>query len=516
MPISSWQFALSLLIFISFSWVFHRNYFGISQKRQFGINFLISLGLFLLCLLFAGSIYDTSFDGTWYHLDAVHLLKNGWNPSYKMLSEEETSYCSKYLNHFPKVPWIYAALVAKVTGNVEMGKAANLQLIISCLFVAQHMGRAIFKLSALLSWILAFLIASNPIQILNLGSFYVDGQVSSLTFLGMAFAIYQVVEGGWVKGFLALLAFALLANIKFPSAFYAILYVGAFLGFLWFTKAYKWQKMLTIALFWGVFTFGVLGWNPYMSNLIRMGHPLYPLSEGTEKVFKKEENYPANFLNTNRFERFFRSFYAEPKWARNPETSDLKTLFSHVPLYTYDYGVPDLAGFGPFTPEVFLLLFPLGLWVLFELKGKERKNAVFILSVLLIATFINPEAWVMRYVPQFWIFLVILVLLVLQRVKWQGPGFVLAVGLLLNNLTLLNQNIVKSYVHTSELKEQLNEVATSNGKIEFYPGWAKSFQYRLTDVGLDLQKQTYIPETDTSANKFTGGLGALYRKRKTE
>jgi hypothetical protein len=465
-------------------------------------------------LLFAGSIYDVSFDGTWYHLDAVHLLKNGWNPNYKMLSEDETSYCSKYLNHFSKSSWVYAALVAKVTGNIEMGKAANLQLIVSCLFVAQHMGRAIFNLSTFLSWVLAILIASNPIQILNLGSFYVDGQVASLTFLGISFAVYQIVEGGWVKGFFALLAFAILANIKFPSAFYSIIYVGSFLGFMWFTNSYKWQKLLGIAIVWGVFTFGVLGWNPYMSNLIKMGHPLYPLSEGTEKVFKKEDNYPANFLGINRFERFFRSFYAQPNWARNPQNSELKTLFSPVSLDSYHWGVPDLAGFGPFAPEVFTLLIPLALYVISQMKTKQRKNISFLLTVILVSIFINPEAWVLRYVPQFWIFAIILLLVVIKEVRWQGPAFVLAMGLFLNNLVLANEYISTCYLHTKEFKDQVHLIKESKGDYEYYAGWTKSFQFRLQDQGLDIQKQTFIPESDSTAVKFTGGLGAFFRKRK--
>lgn len=513
LQIAPWQFWASLLLFTGISWLFHRNYFALPKKRYFLFNLIFTLLIFGLCLLFAQSIIDTTFEGTWFHLDAVHSLKNGWSPTYRQLSEEETSLYPKYLNHFPKLAWIYGATIFSAGNIVELGKAANLQLMLGSLFIAQHLGRSIFKLSVFLSWIIAILIASNPVQLLNLCSFSIDGQVASLLFIGIAFSVYQVMEGGWFKGFLALLAFGLLANLKFTAAFYSIIYVSAFLGFLWYTKAYRLQKLVLIGSLWLVFTFGFLGWSPYLNNLSLKGNLYNTLPDNTENVFSKKVNYPINFSDKNRFERFFCSFYAEPKFIKNAESTELKRMFSQVSLETYQLGMPDLAGFGPFAPEVFSILLPLALWVLIQLPSKQKGNALFFLGVIIFSIFINPEAWVLRYVPQFWIFIVFLLLIVIKEVKWQGPAFVLAMGLLLSNIEIANEYLLANYSTTQELKAQVSMVKDSNGALEYYSGKSKSIQYRLEDMGLPQNKQSMIEATDSTAKPFTGGLGALFRKR---
>lgn len=512
-PLGMWELCICIPAFLIASWVFHRNYFGINKGWNIWLNVLLTWFLFGLCLWASAQVYDTSFDGNWYHMDAVYLLGEGWTPAYHVLGEPETSFCEKYLNHFPIGSWVYGAFVFVCTKQIEMGKAFTLHLMMSSLLVAQHLGRSVFKLSVLSSWLLALLVAGNPIQILNLFSFYTDGAVSCLIFLGIAFALYQYQEGGWVKGFLALLAFALLANLKFNAAAIAFVFVSAFLVFLFFTRAYKWQKLLAIGFGWGILSFGVLGWSPYMSNLIRDGHPLYPLNKGSKEVFDVAKNYPANFIGMNRFEKFIRSFYAQPEWCRGDCSARFKPLFSHVESEIYKAGNPDLAGMGPFAPEVFMLVLPLGLLAFFKLKGKLKWSILGLMGVFLFSIFINPEAWVMRYVPQFWLFMLFLLVLMLREVQLLGPAYVVAIALILNSTYLADYYTRSCRQSTANIEAEAKLVREHIDEFAFYGGWTRAWRERLYGLGLKHSEEIYIKDTDSTAKNFSASLGAFYRKR---
>lgn len=510
-PISAWEFYVSILFLLGGSWIFYRNYFDQNNKLGFFTIFGSSLLILFCTLYFSNQVIDSSFDGTWYHQDAIYLLKNGWNPNYHVLVQDETSYSERYLNHFPKSSWIFAALLFKTTGLIEVGKSGTWLLFFSCLFIGQHIFQAIFRKKPLQAWVLAILFACNPILLLNLNSFYVDGQLAALIFLGIAFAIYQIHEGGWLKGFLSLLAFSLLANIKFTSAIYAGIFVFGFLTYLYFTHAYKVKKLIGILILWGVFTFAFLGWNPYMSNLIRHGHPLYPLSEGSKNVFDKEIVYPANFLEMNWLEKFVHGFYAEPSWNRNPQNSEMKTLFGHVPLGTYENGVPDLAGFGPIAPEVFTLLIGLLVLALLVSNRKSKNYLAWLVSLLLISICINPEAWLLRYVPQFWILIMVILFFVWEQKNFGILAMVLAFGLFGNSYLLVRTYFSNTIARTENFRKEVELVSTS-ADYTYYSGWTKSAKYRFQSMGLDSSKEVYIPAEDSTAKPFSIGLGSLFRK----
>ena len=52
---------------------------GYSKRTFWGVLvFVTVLSVFFFAL--SGHFYDFSFDGQWYHQDAIILLKNGWNP----------------------------------------------------------------------------------------------------------------------------------------------------------------------------------------------------------------------------------------------------------------------------------------------------------------------------------------------------------------------------------------------------------------------------------------------------
>ena len=511
--LSHWQFIFTQIIFVLIWRLILRDYFSLATFKSRAPYFLTGTAIIIGCLWHANTILDSSFDGNWYHLDAIHLLKKGWNPIYQELKESETSFSYAYLAHFPKGSWLFGAHIFAFSQEAEIGKASTAILSISCFLVSIHLFKSIFQLNRWSSVLMALLLASNPIQILNLGSFYSDGQLAALISLGFLFSIYQFKEGGYFNGILALLSFALLANTKYNGTAYACIFVLAFLVFLLFTNAYQIKKIIALGMAWLLFTFIFLGYNPFVTNFLSQGHPFYPLNLGTESVFNKAHNYPANFTHLNRVEKIFNSLFAQPDWAIQPKSSSFKKLFRPISFESYSYGNANLAGFGPVVPEVLLVIFPLGLWALFRFEPKKRRNYLFAASILIASVLINPEAWVLRYVPQFWLIILLLIIPILQYKKTYWIGMLAAGILVCGNLVLGYQYLKKCNIHTHELINQVELVKHSHGTFMFDAGWSKPFQYRIEKLGLNLSQQEKLNPKDSLVKPFTGGLGAYFKKR---
>jgi hypothetical protein len=224
-------------------------------------------------------------------------------------------------------------------------------------------------------------------------------------------------------------------------------------------------------------------------------------------------NYPANFIEMNRFEKFMASLYAQPDWAIQPKSSSIKKLFRPISFESYSYGNSNLAGFGPILPELLLFILPLGLWIIIQLNYTVKQGLIYFIGLILLSIFINPESWVMRYVPQFWLIPILCIILLIQHKKTYFIGLLTAILLLFGNCLLAYHYLKKCQVHTKELINQVELVRHSKGHFMFDGGWSKPFQYRIEKLGLDLSKQEKLNSEDSLVKPFTGGLGAYFKKR---
>ncbi len=519
---------ITLLIGLKFSWIqcigsnlcfvwiwllMQRKFFLISDFKQTGFLFGIGILIIYFCLWYANNILDSSFDGNWYHLDAIHLLSKGWNPVYGSLQEMETSFSYQYLTHFPKGAWLFGANVLAFSGEAELGKASTIILSFSLFFIGTHAIKETFQLSIYTSLLMGLLLASNPILLLNFGNHYADGQLGALLSIGMLFCLQYIVTGEWFYSLLGLASFALLANTKFNGTAYALLFTAGFLFYLYQFKSYAIKKVVGIGLVWIFISFILLGFNPFVTNYLEKGHPFYPLNTGTQSVFNVAHNYPANFIEMNRFEKFMASLYAQPDWAIQPKSSSIKKLFRPISFESYSYGNSNLAGFGPILPELLLFILPLGLWIIIQLNYTVKQGIIYFIGLILLSIFINPESWVMRYVPQFWLIPILCIILLIQHKKTYFIGLLTAILLLFGNCLLAYHYLKKCQVHTKELINQVELVRHSKGHFMFDGGWSKPFQYRIEKLGLDLSKQEKLNSEDSLVKPFTGGLGAYFKKR---
>ncbi|MBC7381609.1 MAG: hypothetical protein H7296_01295 [Bacteroidia bacterium] len=511
-PVNYFEFPFALLVSFWCIWALQKQITNTLYVPAFLINLGCALILFVLTIIFCQNFYDTSFDGNWYHMDAVYNLAGGWSPVYEQLRPEQTSFCEKYLNHFPKLSWIYGASVYVFTDNLEAGKSATFLLSIASLCVWQYAAQKALKIPAFPAWIFALIIASNPVQMLNMLSFYTDGQLAAAYSIAIAFFILFTGDRSKVNLLLTLFTLAILANFKFTSAIYAGMLSLALFIFCWQQQFIQLKKLVFIFFAWTVFTYSVIGFNPYITNTMYNGNPLYPLSESSTSVFSRQAIYPANFLEMNWVEKFLSGIFAEPTWARNPDISYVKNLFHQTNLHSYTGGMPELAGFGPMIPEVLVILFPLFLAACFLIPLKVLKPVLILMGVIALTILINPEAWILRYVPQFWLFITAMLYLVWIQPKLKYLACLLALGLLLNNYMMVREYLIANSDKTQGLQNQFALIKKNIPDYQLYHGWTHSFKNRLGANGFDTAHLVWIPAEDTTAITFVGSLGARFRK----
>ena len=149
---------------------------GYTKQTFWGVLvFVTGLSVFFFAL--SGHFYDFSFDGQWYHQDAIILLKNGWNPFYDLpiLDEIASGKNANYINCYPKAPWTISACLYATTGAIEYAKFYQLILLAASFFLSLHFTLRWFTLSLVSASLLSFVIAFSPVVVGQSLSFYVDG-----------------------------------------------------------------------------------------------------------------------------------------------------------------------------------------------------------------------------------------------------------------------------------------------------------------------------------------------------
>lgn len=316
---------------------------------------------------------DHSYDGNAYHGEVIGRLLDGWNP---LQSDADTPVT--WVNGYAKALEMVSASVASFTGNVESGKVVNFMLAgAAVLLVAGGLQSVFPSLSAKRSWIVALLFGANPVVITQMFTFYNDYALYCVLVIVAVMMLLLYRDGwSWQWAVLALLATMIGMVTKFTHGFYLGVEWGAFLILLWVSRR-RGARMLwrcaVLAVVGAVLGLGVLGYHPYLTNVERHGHPLYPLmGDYVEDIMS--ENTPSVFRDSGRVVNFVKSM----------------AMVKHV---TYDqrYG-----GFGPFM--IPLLLLSAALLAL----AWRRWQFIYIAITILVAAFCFEQTWWVRYIPFVW------------------------------------------------------------------------------------------------------------------
>ena len=467
------SFVLSIILtFISNKYLFKEHYI-----KTFLLLISIIIIIFVIFIILSSIIYDTYYDGQWYHQNAIIELIDGWNPIYQTRTNQislnnlsELSFTQ--ICRFPKGPWICAAALYKITNNLESCKAINFLLIISSFFLSFSACCIFIKhISFFKSIIISLLVALNPVAIYQSLSFYVDGQLASLISCIFALMLLLYFHPYWLTRLSLLMCLILLINLKFTGLIYTLIFGILFSAF--FYSVNKNFAKNIIKLYLAGILFGVLlvGYNPYIINSLAYANPFYP-------IFSHDiihGNRPANFDNLNRFESFFYSILSTSANPLKSNRAYLKIPFSISLNEIKAFGAADVrtGGFGPFFGGVFLLAY-ISLILSMAYKLIPAKEAIVVAVILSISVFAISEPWWARFVPQLWLIPIISIILLLYNEKFLVSkiiGWSLVIILSINILLIGTFYVVVNAYRTIKINNMLVSLAHQPGPVHVYFGW---------------------------------------------
>jgi hypothetical protein len=473
---------------ISGLWV-ARSLFANQALRRGAGALAVQLLLFGLGLALCGGVYDFSFDGQWYHQEGVLRLSEGWNPVYDY--ESGLAYTTETLiKSYPKAPWVAAAALYRLTGELEAGKVFNLLLIGVAFALALAALLEVARLRLGPGLALAALAALNPVSLYQSMSFYVDGQVATLVLIVICLGslILARPDRPAMAGLIA--SVGLLANTKFTALVFALLLICGGLAWAW------WQgdraallRVLAATVGGGILAL-LIGANPYLTNLVAYQNPFYPVL-GTQ-IDVMELQRPSEFASMHRVERLGRSLFAH---AENPLPDAPVTLkwpltLAGDPLQFYHYDLR-LSGLGPFFSGA-LILGALGMIV--SLRPAALAELA-LAGVVLASALSHPEAWWARLAPQLWLLPLIAALACFRR-RHAAVGWVIVAVLVANLGIIADIHFSRVAENNARMRAQLAAWAADGGAIAVDFGIMRSNQVRFAGWGIPVRPvdQLLCPE----------------------
>jgi len=482
-------FPLSFLASVLLFWIFEKRE-NTAQKLR---AVILSVSVLALSLLASAFYFDLSWDGQWYQQSAIYHLKEGWNPLSEPIRTFEGSNDLSII-HFPKGSWYYAASVYSTLGNFESGKSLNFILLFVSVFIF-YSTLLDFGLSKLKSAAIAFLVVLNPVIWSETTTYLVDGS------LILYISIYILMVFAWLReprmksALIGFIAVAGMVNLKFTGlVFFCVLALAAAIGVLIYKRKYL-LKFLTahaVALLVSVVIFG---YNPYVSNLARRGHPFYPIM-GTEKypsIYEqtgRDDNEvfetPLNMRGKSLLVRMFYANFGRPDNAPYYKERDAELIwpFTSKPAdwKAYYFHETRVSGFGPYFGGLFILSFILLLFLI--IRDQKSRWAIFLtLAAIFGSLLFSKHFWWPRFGPQMWLIPIIPLCFYFYR---PVSKFLNYYTWIIAGMLLINGGIVL-YMHMSwetrssiTLRKQLTELQNENKPIEiFYGAFKKSMEEKL-------------------------------------
>jgi hypothetical protein len=487
------------------TWLLSKSQHHVTLKT-FVLAAVFFIIIFVIGLMHVTQIIDTSYDGMWYHQEAVINFAKGWNPYKRMLMPDEgTETGTFYDNHYPKAVWIAEATVYKFTGLLESAKVYNVMLSCGLFFLSWFGLMQIRFIPFFMSFLLALLIGLNPTSIYQLYAFYVDGQLGASLMTMIILLVSSIILNNRMLLWIALLFFVYLANIKFTGLVYGVVVLVFYLGYLLWRKRsdFKYYFISISAAF--VLSICLFGYPTYVTNTINNNHPLYPImGPGSYGDDIAKIPQPVNFATLNRFSKFFTATFAEPMWCRAPLTTKPKRLFKpiHDPSY-FTRADFEISGFGPYYAELFVG-FLLALALLFFIPSKYKKEIALFLAVVVISTFVNSEAWYARYAPQFWLFGITLVVVLQQNKYTKYLAYVLLIGLMINTIFLAKFYFKPHWAESKLIQAEFDALKKLPKPAQIIKGWPITFSIKAKEQELKFISVTPTAENQEMYTPFTG------------
>lgn len=380
------------------------------DRKNISWKFLILtlIGFFVLVAILAvinNLVWDSSYDSLAYHQENVIDLYKGWNPFYDSTNKK----INLWVMHYAKAPAIFAAALYKITGRIEAAKVLTMLLPIILGILSFGAFNLLSKNRKGLSIFAAIIAVLNPVIIGQSFSYYVDSSLGVYV-LALLINLYLILffeDLHFFKYFALTNIAVFLINIKFTGLAYAgaILLGFLILSFIYNKKSYN-IKLIVFLICGLIFSVIILGFNPYVTNTINDGNPLYPLA-GKGKINIMTDNTPLDYRYDGEFKQEYKSMIAFP----NPQNFNGAPATSFTEMFGVNkatlqyYSTTDarVRGFGVYS-IIFIPLSFIGVLYLL-ITNKDRKMmlgglaTVILISAVAIA---GGAFWWARYVPFLW------------------------------------------------------------------------------------------------------------------
>lgn len=345
---------------------------------------------------------------------------------------------------------------------------------------------------------MAILLAFNPVAITQLFSFCVDGNVACILICFLVVSCFIFIEVNWyyLRMLIAILIIAI--NIKYTSLAFAAIYAIGFLIILLLYKKITTFKQVFIAgllsVIIGIFCCGI---NPYITNIQNKHNALYGLSQTRTEILSLT---PPLFKNLNRFQKLGLSLSARQGWnAANTSTilSITKIPFTFNKEDIHEAGDPEqeLSGFGPFYGGALFVGIVLLIIAMISAHKTDAFRLVLLISLVILATtFIVPDSWWMRFVPQLWL-LPVIILCLAEFIVVRGTKVLK--GILYASLTFsvlwALLSVVFAISNTERINYQMRQLKAINQPVEIKYSPNKSFntnELRFDEWGIATTTKT--------------------------
>ena len=290
----------------------------ISHKKQIDkcsviLSMIVSILILFFCIIFASISYEGTSDGRGFHQPSVILMMQGWNPVYdKNLSEFKDFYGQFNMAHMSdnaKGSYLTSATVAKCLDNVSAGGYTRpAYLILSFLIVMVVLGE-ITSLPVPLRLFLSLSFALNPICLYQILSGTVDGIGASLALICLFSWIGYVYTRQYFYIVVSLMMVPLFLTVKISMPIYCLL---LFFAVVTTTIACckgskKVYRTLMVSFVSGCLIAAIIGFNPYVINLIKHYNPIYPILSSKSPGTNMPAIVNKGLENDDRFTQFYKS-----------------------------------------------------------------------------------------------------------------------------------------------------------------------------------------------------------------
>ena len=392
------------------------------RARKIGAVLLIIVA----SLLVSGvSVMYSNPDAEYYHRPASMLMAAGWNPVFDATAEQVAAFERPnlrfkvwHVTYLPRAFWIFGAALYRTVGFVEAADTMNILTGILSFFMVSRMLARVLGMSGLTRHAAAVLLVASPVVVNGMFGGSSDGTLYSLFLITTSAATLYLATGGiqWLA--FVVMAFPLIANLKFTGVVgCGVITFVYLLGCLMQWRSGRAGVELPVrwllAVAASVGLAAVIGFSPYVTSWVRYGGPFYPAHTFDKRV-PTSNRITEDFLSMNDDAK--RMGYAGRFSYAYLSESLTRSLYGKgadggrfSPKFEVSGGV---GGFG----RVFRAAFVLSL-VLLPFARVGRLG--WLLACILLTVLAQPTMYVgyARYVPQFYAFPILVFLAFTRRLR---------------------------------------------------------------------------------------------------